>query len=177
MEMKQRTWDRAARYPNMLLQELIPVSEAELLKEYFEIYDDLAERYYPRGPAEVHCVEMMATALWCERRAVSAEATAYSLEFDDQCRPEQMLRTLTPEGYSAAEQMAMAIDRMNLNSNFLDFLIRYKKAQIHLYEKNVRRLKELKADREDYEPKEEPHEALPNRLRAFNERQKLKEAA
>ena len=76
MEMKQRTWDRAARYPNMLLQELIPVSEAELLKEYFELYDDLAERYYPRGPAEVHCVEKMATALWCERRAVSAAATS-----------------------------------------------------------------------------------------------------
>ena len=179
MEMKEKSWDRAERYPQSLLNDLTPVSEAELLKEYFEIFDDLADRYYPHGAAETHCIEMMATAMWCERRAISAETIAYSLDFEDQYKPEQGMRQMRPDGFSAAEQMALAIDRMLRHSDFLNFLLRYKKAQVRLYEMNLRRLKELKEDRDKYLPESKKQnerddrlsDNLVNRLQAFNNRQ------
>ena len=152
MERKLRSWNREEQYPNSLFRQT-PVTEAELDSEYLAMYRSLAEIYDPQGLAEEHCVEMMATALWCERRAISAETTAYNLDFVDQAREEQGLRLRQPEGYSAAEQMALAMARIARDTNFYHFLLRYKQTQARLFEAARRRLQQLKQDRETYERK------------------------
>ena len=83
MDMQVRTWNLDERFPNLLL-DLDPATQFEMNTEYIAIYKDLAGIYHPEGLAEQHCLEMMATAMWCERRAISAETSALNLDYRDQ---------------------------------------------------------------------------------------------
>ena len=151
MDMQVRTWNLDERFPNLLL-DLNPATQFEMKTEYIAIYADLAGIYHPEGLTEQHCLEMMATAMWCERRAISAETSALNLDYKDQADQMQRYRASRPEGYTAAEQTAFAIDHVVNHDDFYNFLLRYKRTQTLFYESNLRRLHALKKDRLKYEP-------------------------
>src|SRR4051794_35343619 len=151
--MELRTWDTANRLRNSLF-DLSPVLDTEYQGEYVEIIRGLNDIYYPGTGAESHCIEMIATAMWSERRAVSAETTAMNLSLLARSK-EPSLRTGLPEGVTAAELTALAVHEVSTKGRFFPFLLQYKRTQASLIESLLRRLDKIKAARQKYQPEQQ----------------------
>ena len=145
--MELRTWDTANRLRNSLF-DLSPVLDTEYKSEYVEIIQGLQDIYHPDGVPENHCVEMVATAMWSERRAVSIETAAMNLSLVARGIEN---RTGFPNGITAAEHTALAFHEVSTKGRFFPFLLQYKQAQARIVESLLRRLDKFKADRRKYD--------------------------